>query len=350
MLPLVSIIIATYNSEKLLPKTLKAIRKQDYPYERIEIVIVDGGSTDATLEIAKKYKCNIFNNPETEPVNAKVIGIKSAKGKYVIYIDHDEVLVNEHSISNKVKAAEMHPECKVIMSSGYIQPPNYPKLNQYISDFGDPFSAFMYNFSKLHGVYEKTMKRYYKIILEEKEYFIFSAANDKKASIIEVVCLGTMIRREYFVKLPGLLESKGLFIQAFYEMLKQGDQFVICMKEDPLEHYSAETIKNYLAKLKWRVCNNIHFPEMGAAGFNGRVQYQGKVKYKKYLFILYAFSMVLPFIKGVYLTLSRKNYVYMLHAFFTLYVVIQIVIQYFLKIIKGPVQFKSYDGKKDIER
>ena len=51
--PVVSIVIATYNSEKLLPRTLDAIRRQTYPKERIEILIIDGGSKDNTIKIAK---------------------------------------------------------------------------------------------------------------------------------------------------------------------------------------------------------------------------------------------------------------------------------------------------------
>ena len=54
--PLVSIMIATFNSEKVLPRTLEAIRAQTYPQDKLEILAIDGGSTDSTLEIAKKNR------------------------------------------------------------------------------------------------------------------------------------------------------------------------------------------------------------------------------------------------------------------------------------------------------
>ena len=50
----VSLILTTYNSGENLIKTLESIEKQDYP--NIEIVIKDGGSTDQTLDIIKKYQ------------------------------------------------------------------------------------------------------------------------------------------------------------------------------------------------------------------------------------------------------------------------------------------------------
>ena len=52
---LVTIMIATFNSEKLLPRTLDALKAQTYPAELMEILIIDGGSNDTTRDIAKKY-------------------------------------------------------------------------------------------------------------------------------------------------------------------------------------------------------------------------------------------------------------------------------------------------------
>ena len=52
---IISVVIPTYNSEKTLEKSLKSIREQSFNQEEIEILIIDGGSTDNTLEIAKKH-------------------------------------------------------------------------------------------------------------------------------------------------------------------------------------------------------------------------------------------------------------------------------------------------------
>ena len=131
-LPKVSIMIATYNSEKLLKKTLEAITRQTYPKDRMEILIVDGGSEDTTVKIAQEYGCRVLFNSKTEPVNAKLIGAKNATGKYLVTIDHDEVIENKYSIENKVKALMKHPECKVALCSGYKRPKSYPKLKQRI--------------------------------------------------------------------------------------------------------------------------------------------------------------------------------------------------------------------------
>jgi glycosyltransferase involved in cell wall biosynthesis len=47
--PLISIVLTTYNSEKVVERTLKGIIEQDFPLNRVELIIVDGGSKDNTL-------------------------------------------------------------------------------------------------------------------------------------------------------------------------------------------------------------------------------------------------------------------------------------------------------------
>lgn len=347
--PVVSIMMATYNSEKLLKRTLDAVSQQTYPKDRIEILIVDGGSKDSTLAIAEEYGCRILYNDKTEPVNAKLIGARNAIGKYLITIDHDEVIENRRSIELKVKALQENPECKVALCSGYKRPENYPKLNEYISEFGDPFSLFMYNFPKGDVFLERTLKKYYTIDSENTEYMVVSFENIKRQPIFELCCLGTMIDREYFSKIPGAFESGSKMVHLFYIMLEQGEKSVVLVKNDALVHYSVDSLKAYFPKLKWRICNNIHFQEMGDSGFNGRVQYQKGLQYKKLLFVPYTVSLILPFIQGLYLAITRRNSIYLMHVVLCWYVLVQIAYQYGQKVFGKTPEFSSYDGKKKID-
>jgi glycosyltransferase involved in cell wall biosynthesis len=51
----VSVILATLNSGAILKKSLQSVRSQNYDQSKIEIIVADGGSTDETIEILKKY-------------------------------------------------------------------------------------------------------------------------------------------------------------------------------------------------------------------------------------------------------------------------------------------------------
>jgi len=91
--PFVSIVIPTKNAGAFLENCLKCIKRQSY--KNIEIIIVDGGSTDNTLSIAKKYKAKIFLfDPKLPPdkyaaTHRRNYGVKKSKGKYVYYVDAD---------------------------------------------------------------------------------------------------------------------------------------------------------------------------------------------------------------------------------------------------------------------
>ena len=102
--PVISVLIPTYNSAKTIKMTLESIRKQSYPQNRIQIIVVDGGSNDSTLTIAKRYGCEIVNNPKTDIVNAEFLGYKKATGKYLVGLAPDEVLENKHSLEIKLYA------------------------------------------------------------------------------------------------------------------------------------------------------------------------------------------------------------------------------------------------------
>ena len=82
---LISIAVATFNSGKTLKRTLDSVFKQTYPKSKMEILIIDGGSKDNTVNIAKNYKCKIVNNPKVDLVFAKQIAFEKAKGKYLLF-------------------------------------------------------------------------------------------------------------------------------------------------------------------------------------------------------------------------------------------------------------------------
>ncbi|MCI4462549.1 MAG: glycosyltransferase family 2 protein, partial [Thermogladius sp.] len=53
--PLISIVLTTYNSESVVEKALKGVVGQDFPLNRVELIIVDGGSKDNTLKMVKEF-------------------------------------------------------------------------------------------------------------------------------------------------------------------------------------------------------------------------------------------------------------------------------------------------------
>ena len=85
----ISIVIPTYNSAKTLPACLESIREQDYPVDKVEIIIADAGSSDGTVEIARRFTDKIYcNSLKTE----KAVGVRFSRGEVVGLIDSDNIL------------------------------------------------------------------------------------------------------------------------------------------------------------------------------------------------------------------------------------------------------------------
>ena len=78
-------------------------------------MIIDGKSSDGTLEIAKKYGCKIIINTKVDQVYAKHLGYLMARGKYLMFLDSDEVLESSLSINLKVEEMQSNPELKAVM-------------------------------------------------------------------------------------------------------------------------------------------------------------------------------------------------------------------------------------------
>ncbi len=92
-LPSISIVTPVYNSEKVLGGCLQSIRDQDYPEEKIEIIIVDGGSTDGTLDVAKDFNVDkVVPNPLTTGEAGKAVGLEAAENEIVAFVDSDNLL------------------------------------------------------------------------------------------------------------------------------------------------------------------------------------------------------------------------------------------------------------------
>ena len=89
----ITIIIPVYNSESYLEECLDSVIKQDY--SNLEIILVNDGSTDKSIEICIKYsqidsRIVVINSINKGVSSARNIGLKNANGKYVIFVDSDD--------------------------------------------------------------------------------------------------------------------------------------------------------------------------------------------------------------------------------------------------------------------
>jgi len=99
----ISVIVPVYNASKYINRCIDSILNQNY--KNIEIIVVDDGSTDNTLEKLKKYKDLIIVKQKNSGVSvARNKGLEKANGDYILFIDSDDYIDRKY-ISSLVNAA-----------------------------------------------------------------------------------------------------------------------------------------------------------------------------------------------------------------------------------------------------
>lgn len=99
--PKITIVTVTYNAENSLESTIQSIINQTYP--NIEYIVIDGGSTDKTVDIIKKYKSNIdywVSEPDEGIYDAMNKGISKATGEWINFMNAGDSFIDNNVLKN----------------------------------------------------------------------------------------------------------------------------------------------------------------------------------------------------------------------------------------------------------
>lgn len=143
--PKVSFLIPTLNAAGILEHCLRSIRCQDYPAERMEIVLADGGSTDGTRELAERYGAVVLDNPRRGYDSGKCVAFAGATGDYLIFVDADNEITHPDFTRRAVDALQRHPQA-LGLESYYLPSPKMSLFCVYLSQvlhISDPVAWMM---------------------------------------------------------------------------------------------------------------------------------------------------------------------------------------------------------------
>lgn len=115
--PLVSIVTPSYNMARYLPETIDSVLGQNYP--NLEYLVVDGGSTDGSLEILKRYghRLRFTSAPDRGPSDAVYKGFRAASGEILGWVNADDTLLSG-AIHTAVRYLIDSPKTDVIYGEG----------------------------------------------------------------------------------------------------------------------------------------------------------------------------------------------------------------------------------------
>jgi glycosyltransferase involved in cell wall biosynthesis len=306
--PTISIVIPTLNSEKTIGLCLGSILDQDYPGDKIEIIIADGGSGDSTITIINSAGCRnlkIIPNELKTGEAGKAAGVKAAKGDIIAFIDSDNILPARDWLK-KMAGSFSDPE---IIASEPIEY-TYRRQDGYITRYcalmgmNDPLCFFLGNYDRqnlISGAWtamphtEEDKGGYLKIGLDRKHLPTIGAN-------------GFLIRR-YILNIYGIGDY--LFdidiLQGFFDsqaVLK------IAKVKIGIVHIFAGGFKDFCRKQKRRIQDYAFYKEAGLRRYEwGAFNVAGIVK-----FIICA-SMVFPLLfQAVYGYVKKRDTAWFFHA------------------------------------
>jgi len=141
---MISVVIPTFNEEENIAQCLVSLCHQTIPRNEYEIIVVDGGSKDATCEIARKYADKVFTQTSKKVGGARNDGVKEAKGDIIATTDADCILPRDWI----QRIGEDFKNPAVVQLYGPVYPIE--------EGFGNKFSLFLANTFSRIGYYSRT--------------------------------------------------------------------------------------------------------------------------------------------------------------------------------------------------
>lgn len=328
--PSISIVIPTLNSGKVLDSCLQSVRFQKYNQNKIHILIIDGGSTDNTLEISHKYQCEILSNPLKTGEAGKAIGVKSSTSEYVALIDSDNILPADNWLTKML--FPLLANSKIVGSEPweYTYRSNGGFIERYaaLTGVNDPYTLIAGNYDRQNTLNGKWTGLKLKII-DKPNYQIVELP--PKTLLPTIGANGTIFRRQFLNK---YFHGNYLFdIDVISQALNRSSRSLLFAKvKIGIIHTFCESSINKFIKKQNRRATDLYF-------YQNRRTYPLTQKnlFPTLLFILYVIAilpMIFDTVKGY---LKKPDIAWLFHplaCIITLYIYSLQTIRHSLGILK----------------
>jgi len=320
-LPTVSILIPTYNSEKTLKGCLASLSLQNYPKEKLEIIIADAGSTDKTLQLIADFsqdnsilKVIQIENPLKTGEAGKAEALKKASHQIVALIDSDNILPEKEWL---LKMTRPFMDDQEIIGSEPLEY-TYRKTDGYITRYcaligmNDPLCLFLGNYDRISMVTGRWTDL--KILAEDKGGYL--KLDLPQGMLPTIGANGTLFKRDLIFTNKDM---KYLFdIDIICELVEQGKTKFAKVKTGIIHLFSG-TVSTFIRKQNRRVRDFFHFKREGERKYPwNKVNKAGLIKFV--IYCLLVFPLFIQSFKGYRRQKDKVWFFHPLACLITLYV------------------------------
>jgi len=287
----VSVIMATLNSQPTLGRCLKSIREQNYDQDKIEILCADGGSTDNTHQIIKKYQGKIIPENTRSPEGAKSYALAIAQNEIILEVDDDNVLPDKNWLAKMISFFDKYPSITGVYPWRYHHNRSDKPLNRYFSLFGvnDPVALFLNRADRQSYISDK-----WQLAGKAKNKGDHFLVEFNTKNLSTVGANGFLIKRKLLNK--AKVDPKHFFhIDVNWDLVNQGHNQYVVAKND-IYHISGEKFFKFFVKRK-KYMENLYLKDLS----NRRYLLYDKTRDKKkiILYSISALTLIGPIIKSI---------------------------------------------------
>lgn len=307
-LPTISAVITTFNSQRTIKKCLSALRKQDYPQEKIEVLVVDGGSKDKTLEIAKGFGVEIIKVP-VEKQGAeynKAVGVNTAKNEILLLLDHDNILPHKKWLKKMVNPFLLHKEVVGVEPLRFHYDPKMNLLDRYFALMGgsDPVPYYFGKNSHLSWAFDK-----YNLWGEAKDmgdYYLVKFSPDKVPAL---GANGALVRRKLLLS-EAKADLKHFFhIDVQVDLIRKGFN-TYAIAKDTIIHLTGSKLIPFLLRRKFYI-EKYHFQDFSLRRFSVYEPKKDRFNLIKYVF--FSLTIIVPLFDAIRGFIKIRDVAWFIH-------------------------------------
>lgn len=294
-----TIITPTYNNEKQIRELLESIKKQTFPKDKLELLIVDGGSTDNTLKIVSEYNTRVVHNPHRLAEPGVNIGMNEAQGELMMVLAVDNIYDDPKAIQTIVdifKNKDIYgafPKHDSTSSDSIF--------TKYHNNFTDPFNHFI-NGDASNG---RTFHRIYPTVEHNDIFDVYDFSKNKIKPMI-AFAQGFTIRRDYRRSEFNAFDDCRPIIE-----LIEDNKKIAFVHSISIYHHTTRDMDHFIRKQRWATENALERQKYGIAHRVDKLTPGQKLRIA--IWPVYAFSIILPIIYSIYGAVRDKQLIWLFH-------------------------------------
>lgn len=309
-LPTISAVVTTFNSERTIELCLEKLKGQDYPKEKVEVLVIDGGSKDSTLKIVEKYDARIIKvSPKLQGAEYnKSVGVNKARNEILLLLDHDNILPHKKWLRKMIKPFMENKEVVSAEPLRFHYDPKMSILDRYFALIGGSDPVPYYFGKNNHLSYAFDDYNLWGKAQDMGDYYLVRHSPEK---IPALGGNGALVRRKLLLKEAKAGVGEFFHIDVHVDLIKKGFN-TYAVSKDTIIHLTNNKLAPFLLRRKFYI-EKYHFEDRSKRRYSIYEPKKDRLKLVKY--VLVSATFIVPIFDAIKGFIKIRDVAWFIHPF-----------------------------------